>query len=254
MGNDRFERYRLTIFFAFRGNTYDSAPLDRGVSEACTKRFSHKSHSTLSIWKPPLFRRLFVYNLLVKSVCCGLLPQSQATIVSTSNASSRHSMWTTVWNGLAQAETTTTTPNGKTNKLTNIPDDELAEKIRGDVVDRQFLVTANLSRELYDESSTFTDEIDTYELEKWIKGTQRLFVASKSHVDLEPGSLTVDKSEVVFRFSEYLCFNIPLLQPVVDLTGKVVLKRDPETGLITSYQEFWDQDVASVLKTAKFFG
>lgn len=139
-------------------------------------------------------------------------------------------------------------------KLTNLSDDELADKIRGDVVKKQFLVTGNLSRELYDESATFTDEIDTYALEKWMKGTQRLFVASKSHVDLEPNSLTVDKTQAVFRFSEFLCFNIPFLQPVVFLSGKVVLKRDESTGLITSYQEFWDQDVASVLKTAKFFG
>jgi len=49
---------------------------------------------------------------------------------------------------------------------------------------------------------------------------------------------------------EDLMFNIPL-KPVVSLTGKVVLVRD-ETGYITSYQEFWDQDTWSVLKTAKF--
>ena len=46
-------------------------------------------------------------------------------------------------------------------------------------------------------------------------------------------------------------FRIPL-RPVVTLTGKLVLDRDPETGLITKYQEFWDQDVKTVLKSAKF--
>jgi hypothetical protein len=149
---------------------------------------------------------------------------------------------------VAAAETT-----ASPTKLTNLSNEKMAELIKGDVVERQFLVTANLSRELYDESSTFTDEIDTYELDKWITGTRRLFVASKSQVELEPNSLSVDESEASFRFSEYLCFNIPLLNPVVYLSGKVVLKRDPVTGLITSYQEIWDQDVSTVLKTAKFF-
>jgi len=32
----------------------------------------------------------------------------------------------------------------------------------------------------------------------------------------------------------------------------VVLDRDPTTGLITKHQEFWDQSVSDVLKTAKF--
>jgi len=56
---------------------------------------------------------------------------------------------------------------------------------------------------------------------------------------------------VEFRFDEDLMFRIPL-RPVVTLTGKLVLDRDPETGLITKYQEFWDQDVKTVLKSAKF--
>ena len=56
---------------------------------------------------------------------------------------------------------------------------------------------------------------------------------------------------VEFRFDEDLQFNIPL-NPTVALTGKVILERDPETGLIKKYREIWDQDVATVLKSAKF--
>ena len=48
-------------------------------------------------------------------------------------------------------------------------------------------------------------------------------------------------------------FNIPLLKPVVFVSGKVVLERDLDNGLIVSYREFWDQDVITVLKSAKFF-
>ncbi|KAG7337778.1 hypothetical protein IV203_017792 [Nitzschia inconspicua] len=138
-------------------------------------------------------------------------------------------------------------------KLLNLSNDELAVKITSDVVDRQFLVTGRLTRELYDESATFTDEIDTYQLDQWMKGTQKLFVANKSHVDLEPNSLQVSNDQVTFRFQETLCFNIPLVYPTVYLSGKVLLKRNPDTGLITSYQEQWDQDVNTVLKSAKLF-
>jgi hypothetical protein len=138
-------------------------------------------------------------------------------------------------------------------KLVNLPNEQLAARIASDIQDKQFLVTGQLSRELYDESATFTDEIDTYQLEQWTRGTQKLFVGNKSHVDLEPNSLQVSNSEVTFRFQETLCFNVPLLYPTVYLSGKVILQRDPSTGLITSYQEKWDQDVNTVLKSAKLF-
>jgi hypothetical protein len=136
----------------------------------------------------------------------------------------------------------------------NLSNDDLATRIASDVQEKQFLVTGNLSRELYDESATFTDEIDTYTLTEWTKGTAKLFVGNKSHVDLEPNTLQVSSNQVTFRFSETLCFNIPVLYPVVYLSGKVILQRDPTTGLITSYQEQWDQDVSTVLSSVKLFG
>jgi hypothetical protein len=37
----------------------------------------------------------------------------------------------------------------------------------------------------------------------------------------------------------------------VKLTGRVDLVRNPTTGLITSYREFWDQSVGEVLKSAR---
>ncbi|KAL3930098.1 MAG: hypothetical protein SGBAC_011912 [Bacillariaceae sp.] len=136
-------------------------------------------------------------------------------------------------------------------KLTNLSNDELTKIITEDVTKRQFLASADLTREIYDESAMFTDEIDTYTLDKWIKGTKALFVAPKSEVTLTPDTLKVTDSEVTFKFSEYLCFNIPF-KPVVYLSGTMILKRDTLTGLITSYQEIWDQDVNTVLKSAKF--
>mmetsp|Transcript_6925 Transcript_6925/g.8621 ORF Transcript_6925/g.8621 Transcript_6925/m.8621 type:complete len:122 (+) Transcript_6925:325-690(+) len=119
------------------------------------------------------------------------------------------------------------------------------------MVERSFLVSADLTRDVYDERSVFTDEIDSYPIEKWITGTKKLFIASGSRVSLV-GDVDVTPSQVSFRFDEDLMFNIPLLRPVVSLTGRVVLERDLDSGLIMSYREFWDQDVASVLRTASF--
>ena len=139
---------------------------------------------------------------------------------------------------------------GLESKQTGLSDDRLKEIITADMVDKSFLVTADITRSIYDESATFTDEIDEYTMDKWVKGTKSLFVASGSRVSLV-GDVEVNKKEVTFRFDEDLMFNIPF-KPVVALTGKVVLTRDERTGLITSYREFWDQSVNEVLKTAKF--
>ena len=87
-------------------------------------------------------------------------------------------------------------------------------------------------------------------MDKWIKGTQSLFIASGSRLSLV-GDIDVTDKEVTLRFDEDLMFNIPF-KPVCSLTGKLVLTRDPSTGLITSYREYWDQSVNEVLKTAKF--
>jgi hypothetical protein len=133
----------------------------------------------------------------------------------------------------------------------NLSNEQLKSIITADVIDRQFLATADLTRDIYDSSSaTFTDEIDTYSMDKWIQGTKKLFVGENSRVRLV-GEVNVSAEQADFRFDEDLQFRIPF-RPTVHLTGKVVLKRDKESGLITSYQEFWDQSVNDVLKTVKF--
>jgi len=135
-------------------------------------------------------------------------------------------------------------------KQKNLSDETLKKIITEDVVERSFLASADLTRSIYDENAIFTDEIDSYPIEKWIKGTKKLFVAEESKVNLV-GDVVVKPDRVEFRFDEDLMFRIPF-RPVVSLTGLVVLKRDENTGLITDYREFWDDSVATVLKTAKF--
>eukprot|EP00520_Triparma_pacifica_P004752 CAMPEP_0118659110 /NCGR_PEP_ID=MMETSP0785-20121206/14929_1 /TAXON_ID=91992 /ORGANISM="Bolidomonas pacifica, Strain CCMP 1866" /LENGTH=273 /DNA_ID=CAMNT_0006552177 /DNA_START=441 /DNA_END=1262 /DNA_ORIENTATION=+ len=135
-------------------------------------------------------------------------------------------------------------------KRTGLSNSELRDIVTSDIVNNQFLTNGKLTRSIYDEKATFTDEIDTYTLDKWIVGTGRLFNGDNSDVELV-GDVMVDEGKVEFRFDEVLEFNIPL-HPKVKLTGRVVLSRDKSTGLINSYREFWDQPVNEVLKSAKF--
>lgn len=136
-------------------------------------------------------------------------------------------------------------------KVLGLSDAELQKIVKSDLLDKQFLVTGNLTRSIYKPTATFTDEIDTYSMDQWMKGTQRLFVGAKSDVRLV-GDVTVTAARVEFLFDEDLMFNFPFIKPIVSLSGKVILTRDVDSGFITSYREFWDQDVATVLKTAKF--
>lgn len=133
----------------------------------------------------------------------------------------------------------------------NLSDLQLKEIVTQDLVQRQFLVTGNLTPHIYKPTATFTDEVYTYKMDEWIKGTKRLFVGEKSDIRLI-GDVHVSPEKVQFRFDGDLMFRVPL-RPTLALSGIVVLTRDRESGLITSYREFWDNDVISVLKTAKFY-
>ena len=61
------------------------------------------------------------------------------------------------------------------------------------------------SEEIYDEACTFTDEIDTYQKDKFIKGTKALFVASESNVQLVGDVDILEGGKMLqFRFQESL--------------------------------------------------
>eukprot|EP00437_Effrenium_voratum_P043334 CAMPEP_0181472016 /NCGR_PEP_ID=MMETSP1110-20121109/39378_1 /TAXON_ID=174948 /ORGANISM="Symbiodinium sp., Strain CCMP421" /LENGTH=202 /DNA_ID=CAMNT_0023597063 /DNA_START=47 /DNA_END=651 /DNA_ORIENTATION=- len=121
-------------------------------------------------------------------------------------------------------------------KRRNLDASEVAKIVRDDLVARQFLATADFSPEIYDEACTFTDEIDTYQKDKFIKGTKALFVASESNVQLV-GDVDILEGgkKLQFRFQESLAFNFPIVHPKVTLSGTCTLTRG-EDGLIVALQ------------------
>jgi hypothetical protein len=199
-------------------------------------------------------------SMLVNTSALSLLNKNANPSTSTTTSLSRRDAMTSAAFATAATVLATATPAvhaaaaaATQTKRTNISNEDLATVIRNDVAQNQFMVSADISRDVYDERATFTDEIDTYGMDQWITGTKRLFVAEKSHVDLVENSLQVSAQEASFRFTETLQFNIPILKPKMYLSGKVVFTRDAETGLITSYREQWDQDVKTVLAQAIYF-
>ena len=48
----------------------------------------------------------------------------------------------------------------QSDKQLNLPNEELKKIVLSDIVDKSFLVSADITRSIYDESATFTDEID----------------------------------------------------------------------------------------------
>ena len=142
-----------------------------------------------------------------------------------------------------------TDSNAASTKLVNLEPAAIIKIVAADITDRQALITADFTRDIYSEKCTFQDEIDIYPIDKYVSGTKALFNKDKSHVDLV-GDVVATSESVDFKFSEILAFNIPF-NPSVFLTGRVKLSRG-EDGLVTSSREFWDQSVPAVLSTVKF--
>jgi hypothetical protein len=140
-------------------------------------------------------------------------------------------------------------------KLYNLPNEELADVIKRDCRERQFLFTADMTRAVYDDAVVFKDGSDidgSYPLDAWVRGCKLLFDARQSHCKIMEHTLSVTNQQVRFRFAETLTFKA-MLQPRVYLTGTVVMKRDPLSGLIVSYEEKWDQDMNEIFRRTQFF-
>ncbi|KAJ1616920.1 hypothetical protein T492DRAFT_1103723 [Pavlovales sp. CCMP2436] len=120
----------------------------------------------------------------------------------------------------------------------------MCKRLLVDIVENRFMVTGQLSEDLYADTALFQDEIDTYDLPSYVRGTGMLFDGAKSDFKLV-GDLEFKGQTIRYRFDEILSFKIPL-GPRSRVSGVVELVRG-EDGLITKYREFWDQSVPATL-------
>lgn len=139
-------------------------------------------------------------------------------------------------------------------KLKNLSNAALAEIIKMDGRERQFLFTADMTRSVYDESATFKDGSDidgAYPIDAWVRGCRVLFDAKGSRCKILEPTMSVTSNHVKFRFAEVLQFRA-MFRPRVYLTGTVTMRRHPETGLIVHYEEEWDQDLQDLIRGLKW--
>lgn len=57
--------------------------------------------------------------------------------------------------------------------MKNLSPEEIKDIVMRDLVERQFLATANFSPEIYSPNCTFTDEIDSYDYASFVKVVRR---------------------------------------------------------------------------------
>lgn len=139
-------------------------------------------------------------------------------------------------------------------KLRNLSEEQLLSIVKDDLTLRQALNTADFTRSIYSENCRFQDEIDIYPINDYVKGTKALFDEKASHTDLiEP--ITIERMndeqnhyKIKLKFKETLAFNLPLIHPKVDLSGRLELTLDADK-LIEYSREYWDQSTPEILKT-----
>lgn len=138
-------------------------------------------------------------------------------------------------------------------KQHNLSNDQLANVIQNDVSDNNVLVTADMTRSIYDDKCTFKDgsNLDgSYPMEPWVLGCRMLFHSEHSVSRIVDQTLHVTEAFATFRFEGELQFRGPF-SPRVHLAGRILMKRSRQTGLIVSYEEFWDDNVMDIVKNAQ---
>lgn len=145
---------------------------------------------------------------------------------------------------LACAAATLVLPVVPSPAMTTTEEDTFRRRLLADLLDKRFMVTGDLTKELYTESATFQDEIDTYKLDAFVDGTGKLFDPDLSEFRLV-GDVAFKDNRVLYRFDELLSFRLPL-KPRAHISGSVELTRSPD-GRIERYRERWDQSVPSTL-------
>ena len=138
-------------------------------------------------------------------------------------------------------------------KLYHLSKDRLTDILLQDIHERNSLVTADFTPTIYEDACRFQDGsgLDgAYPMKPWILGCKLLFKGDTSKATIIEESLVVASHQISFRFESDLEFRGPF-NPQVFLSGRVVMTRNPVTGLISSYREIWDKNVWDVVKEAR---
>lgn len=135
---------------------------------------------------------------------------------------------------------------------------ELVQIVSEDFTQRKYLVTGNLTKEIYSDHCHFADERDDFGdigLDRWSAAVNFLFIGEKSKLALT-GPVEFDEAKRTITFTGWRqvdVFRLPGAPHTPVFTGHTVLTLDPEDNIIIDHKESWDQAPDEVTRGIKFF-
>jgi hypothetical protein len=205
------------------------------VPRQTSQRSGYTQLTSAQVWSPPIEEDTFLRLPSKNSRNQGLLDSFASSVAS----------W--VLESISSQSTTSS------EKLFHLSKEGLVDIVLEDVKERNSLVTADFTTAIYEDSCRFKDGsgLDgAYPMKPWMLGCKILFKGDKSSTTILDNTLVATSELISFRFESDLEFRGPFC-PRVFLTGRIVMKRNPQTGLISSYREIWDEDVWDVVKNAR---
>ena len=136
--------------------------------------------------------------------------------------------------------------------------DELVQIVKADFTDRKYLVTGQLTKEVYSDHCHFADERDDFGdigLDRWAGAVNFLFIGEKSKLALT-GPVEYDEAKRTITFTGWRqvdVFRLPGSPHTPVFTGHTVLTLDPVDNIIIDHKESWDSAPDEVSSKIKFF-
>jgi hypothetical protein len=130
--------------------------------------------------------------------------------------------------------------------------------VTDDFKQRKYLVTGNLTKEVYSDHCHFADERDDFGdigLDRWAAAVNFLFIGEKSKLALT-GPVEFDEAKRTITFSGWRqvdVFRLPGAPHTPVFTGHTVLTLDPIDNIIVDHKESWDTAPDEVTRGIKFF-
>jgi len=132
---------------------------------------------------------------------------------------------------------------GQNEKLTI---EEVKEVLAGDLAERQYFVTGQLTRRIFADDCRFIDPTnDTTGLDRYLKALDNLFDPARSSVELQDIRITGENTiEADWTLGGYLVFP---WNPKIDRIGGHTVYTLNDAGIVQQQQHDWDISPAKAL-------
>eukprot|EP00588_Corethron_pennatum_P008566 CAMPEP_0194268490 /NCGR_PEP_ID=MMETSP0169-20130528/2802_1 /TAXON_ID=218684 /ORGANISM="Corethron pennatum, Strain L29A3" /LENGTH=223 /DNA_ID=CAMNT_0039009741 /DNA_START=100 /DNA_END=771 /DNA_ORIENTATION=- len=133
----------------------------------------------------------------------------------------------------------------------------LTKIVTADFTDRRYLVTGDLTKNVYADDAHFADSNNDFGpgLDSWVKGVKALFVSDRCRLALTgPVVADGDKRTITFEgWRQVDVFRLPGAPHTPVFTGTTTLTLDPIENIVIDHTEVWDQKPKEIVSNLKFF-